>query len=132
MAAALAAGHPVALHDGRVLAQPAGRVEVGKQGELSLTILETPMSGTPIELRLSADTIVLPENRLGWDDVVDPEAGQPRIVARMVAPLAAGEYTVRGRITYVTCGPERCRPRTAHVIWAVEVVALGVQEPDPG
>jgi hypothetical protein len=113
-----------------VRAQTPPPIEAGQAGELSLTILETPMNGTPIELRLDADTIVLPENRLGWEDVVDPEAGQPRLVARVVAPREPGEYAVRGRITYVTCGPKRCRPRTAHVIWTVEVLAPSADDPE--
>jgi hypothetical protein len=119
----LTSGQPPTLHDGRVQAQEPEPVVVSQPGELSLTILETPQAGTPIELRLSADTIVLPENRLGWEDVVDPQAVQPRIRARIVAPAEPGEYAVRGRIKYITCSTKVCRPRTAHVIWTVVVSA---------
>ena len=117
----MSSGQPPTLHDGKVQAQAPDSIAAGQSGELSLTILEKPRAGTPIELRLSADTIRLPENRLGWQDVVDPQAVQPRITARIVAPQQPGEYAVRGRITYVTCGPKVCRPRTAHVIWTVVV-----------
>jgi hypothetical protein len=126
--AALMSGQPPTLHDGKVQAQAPESIIVGQTGELSLTILEKPRSGTPIELRLSADTIGLPENRLGWQDVVDPQAVQPRIRAKIVAPGEPGEYAVRGRITYVTCGPKVCRPRTAHVIWTVRVTEAPAEQ----
>lgn len=131
LAAALAAEHPVALLDGRVQAQDPEPLVAGSSGELSVTILETPALGTLIELRLEADTVGLPENRLGWEDVVDPEARYPRIRARVQAPVSAGEYVVRGRLSYVTCTAKVCRPRSANVLWTVLVVEPPPPQPQP-
>lgn len=122
LAAALAAEQPVSLIDGRAQPQPPAPLHTGQSGELSVTILETPAVGTLVELRLQADTVQLPENRLGWEDVVDPQARNPRIRARIVAPSSPGEYVVRGRLSYVTCSRKTCRPKTANVTWLVTVV----------
>ena len=64
---------------------------------------------------------VLPEDRLGWDDVVDPQAVQPRLRARVVAPARTGVHEVRGFVAYVTCNRDRCRPRVSEVKWSVTV-----------
>lgn len=98
----------------------------GAVGELSLTILDTPARVSPLSLRLSSQAVGLPETRLGEADVVDPQASQPRIRARYVAPAAAGRYEVEGLVEYVTCVGERCRPRRARVTWVVQVL-----EPPP-
>ncbi|SRR5690606_17105338 len=121
LAAAMGAADPVALHDARVSVPAVSEVAVGASGELSLTILEPPMPGTPIELRLSSERVRLVDNRLGWDDVVDPQARQPRLRGRFIAPDEPGTYAVRGFVMYVTCGPKRCRPRTRSVEWTVTV-----------
>ena len=120
LAAALAAEQAVR-EDGRVQVEDPEPLVVGHSGELSLTILERPMPGTLIDLRLDASEVRLPENRLGSEDVVDPDARQPRIRARVVAPEQPGTYRVRGRLTYVTCAVRYCRPRTATVVWTVTV-----------
>lgn len=121
LAIAVAASRPVALQDGRVKIIEPAAVAPGAWGEVSVTILDRPLRGTPIELSLESGEVVLPDNRLDWDDVVDPQAEQPRLLARVVAPGLPGEYRVRGRVEYVTCRAERCRPRTAFVEWRLVV-----------
>jgi len=123
LAIAVAASRPVALHDGRVKVIEPAAVAPGAWGEVSVTILDRPMPGTPIALSLESDHVVLPDNRLDGDDVVDPQAEQPRLLARVVAPGVPGEYRIRGRVEYVTCTVERCRPRTAYVEWHLVVRA---------
>lgn len=121
LAAAVGAADPVALRDAQVTVPAVANVSVGGVGELSLTILEPPMPGAPIELWLTSEHLVFVDNRLGWEDVVDPQARQPRIRARFTAPEEPGTYEVRGFVMYVTCGPKRCRPRTKDVGWTVTV-----------
>lgn len=121
LAVAVAASHPVTLVDGRVRAADTAPMMVGEPGEVSVTLLDRPHPGTPISLELSSDTVGLPDNRLGWDDVVDPQADQPRFRARVLAPTSAGEHIVRGRVQYVTCAAERCRPRWAFVQWTLVI-----------
>lgn len=108
--------------DARVLAAPPVPLSVGAVGELSLTILDTPAPVVPLSVRLSARDVALPETRLGEADVVDPQAAQPRVRARYVAPATAGRYEVEGLVEYVTCTGERCRPRRARVVWVVVVL----------
>jgi hypothetical protein len=98
-------------------------IEPGQSGELSVTILDTPMADTPIELGLAASGLTLADNRLGWSDVVDPKAVQPRLRARFTAPSEPGRYEVHGQLRYLTCTPKRCVPRMAVVRWEVEVKA---------
>lgn len=135
LAAALGVLDPVQLRDAAVSVSPPPPVAPGKGGELSLTILERPFRGTPVELWLDADDVRLPDNRVGWEDVVDPQAQQPRLRARFVAPDAPGTYYVRGWVMYVRCGPKRCRPRTRSVLWTITVVApaqtTAVPDADP-
>jgi hypothetical protein len=126
--AAMSGDPASALLDGRARAQDPDAVVVRSTGELSMTLLDAPHRGTPIELRLEAETVVLPENRLGWQDVVDPQASQPRIRASFVAPDEPGEYVVRGRVSYITCGPKRCRSRVASVSWIVRVTDPGTTD----
>lgn len=120
--AAIAAPTPAFLLDGRVRVAVAPPLVVGGTGELSLTILEPPLAHGPVELWLEAEGVTLPDNRLGWDDVVDPQAEQPRLRGRMHAPNVPGTYVVFGRLRYVTCTDRYCRPREANVHWIVEVV----------
>ena len=108
--------------DARVLVSQPVPLRAGMVGELSLTILDTPAAVAPLSVRLSSQAVVLPETRLGESDVVDPQASQPRIRARYVAPTAAGRYEVEGLVEYVTCQAERCRPRRARVVWVVQVI----------
>lgn len=98
----------------------------GEQGELSVTILDGPQLELPLSVRLSSARVILPENRLGTRDVVDPLAQQPRVRARFFAPAELGRHEVEGLVEYVTCREDRCRPRRARVVWQVEVV-----EPEP-
>lgn len=108
--------------DARVLVSQPVPLRAGEVGELSLTILDTPAAVAPLSVRLSSLAVVLPETRHGQPDVVDPQASQPRIRARYVAPTAAGRYEVEGLVEYVTCQAERCRPRRARVVWVVQVI----------
>lgn len=112
--------------DARVQVSQPVPLLAGAVGELSLTILDTPARVSPLSVRLSSPRVGLPETRLGEADVVDPQASQPRVRARYVAPAAAGRYEVEGLVEYVTCVGERCRPRRARVTWVVVVL-----EPKP-
>lgn len=107
--------------DGRVRVTEPRALPAGAQGELSVTILDTPDEITALSVRLAADEVVLPENRLGFRDIVDPQASQPRVRARFYAPQVPGRYEVAGLVEYVTCELERCRPRRSRVVWVVEV-----------
>lgn len=95
----------------------------GAQGELSITILDTPHPGAAMVVRLRSDAVTLPNNRLGPQDIVDPQARQPRLRARFVAPPTAGRYEVEGLVSYVTCVDERCRPHHGRVVWIVDVTS---------
>lgn len=103
-------------------------VIVGEEGELSLIVLERPWDPTALELRLSAVGIELPENRLGWEDVVDPQAERPRIRIRVRAPGQPGEALVEGRLRYTTCEGRYCRPRTTSVRWVIPIVGQASSE----
>ena len=132
MGAALAvvAARPVPVPSGDVQATELPRVAPGESGELSATILETPESGVPIELRLSAGEVHITENRLGWSSVVDPQAQQPRLRTRFVAPEEPEAYRIDGVLHYVTCEDEGpCLPRAAALRWTLVVEA---PDPDPG
>ena len=117
-----AGGDAGALGVGRLAHAGGGGMPARAAGELSVTILETPEPGIPIEVRLSSDDVELLDNRLGWADVVDPQAHQPRMRARFVAPAVPGRYRVRGLVTWVTCEGEACRTRRAPVAWTVDVL----------
>lgn len=110
---------PVA--DGRVSVLQPATVAPGAPVELSVTILDGPVRGMPIELALDADAIVLADNRFDARDVVDPHATAPRLRARVVAPAEPGSHAIRGRLSYTTCGATHCRPRHALVAWTVIV-----------
>lgn len=126
MGAALAvlAARPVPSPSGAVQAAELPEVVAGDAGELSVTLLETPVPGVPIELRLDAGAVHLTENRLGWSSVVDPQAQQPRLRTRFVAPREPGEYAIDGVLRYVTCPDEGpCLPHAAALSWRLVVVA---------
>jgi len=114
---------PLVPPPGRVNASPSPVAAPGATVELSVTILDTPMSGTPIELWLGAEGMVLVPNRFDNRDVVDPLATQPRIRARVAAPQAPGRYRIDAHVVYVSCGERMCRPHHAAVRWDLEVVA---------
>jgi hypothetical protein len=114
---------PLRLRDANVTVLPAEALAPGRAGEVSLTILDLPERGLPIQLWLDADEVGLPDDRLGWDDVVDPQAVQPRLRARIVAPTRPGTHEVRGFVAYVTCNARRCRPRMREVTWSLTVEA---------
>lgn len=100
----------------------------GDAGALSLTLLETPAAGFPLAVAIDDSPLSLRDQRLGWGDVVDPLAHQPRLSAPFTAPQTAGSFTVQGRVTYVICSATKCRPRRARIRWQVEVTA---PEPPP-
>ena len=123
LGALVAAGDgATAVGDGRVAHAGGGGMAARTAGELSVTILDAPEPGIPIEVRLSSDDVELLDNRLGWADVVDPQAHQPRVRARFVAPAVEGTYRVRGLVTWVTCRGQACRTRRAPVAWTVQVL----------
>ena len=107
----------------RVQVGAVGQVRVGGRGELSLTLLETPAAGFPLDVRIDKSPLSLLDQRLGWPDVVDPLAHQPRLSAPFVAPAAPGRHRVGALVSYVTCDARRCRTRRARVSWDVEVFA---------
>ena len=121
LALAVAAAHPVLPMPGSVRILDVPALQPGQSGELSVTILDTPMSGTPIELSLAPSAVTLPDNRLGWSDVVDPQAVQPRLRARFTAPSDPGRYEVHGQLRYLTCTSKRCVPRVVMLRWDLEV-----------
>jgi hypothetical protein len=121
LALAVAAAHPVLPLPGSVRILDVPALQPGQSGELSVTILDTPMSGTPIELSLAPSAVTLADNRLGWPDVVDPQAVQPRLRARFTAPNDPGRYEVHGQLRYLTCNKKRCVPRVVTLRWDLEV-----------
>jgi hypothetical protein len=123
LALAVAAAHPVLPLSGAVQILDVPIIAPRGSGELSVTILDTPMAGTPIELSLAPSDVVLADNRLGWPDVVDPQAVQPRLRARFTAPSDPGRYEVHGRLRWLTCTAKRCVPRVAAVRWEITVEA---------
>ena len=112
--------------DGRVRVSAPEPLPPGAEGELSVTILESPAPRMPLSVRLSSDRVVLPDNRLGVRDVVDPQAEQPRVRGRFRAPAQPGPYVVEGLVEYVTCTAARCRPHRTRVVWRIQVT-----EPEP-
>jgi hypothetical protein len=123
VALAVAAARPVPVPDGQVQVTEVAPLAAGEAGELSLTILETPAPGVPIELRIEGQGVRLVENRLGWSSVVDPQAQQPRLRTRFVAPALPGTYRVDAVLRYITCEDgEGCLPHASAVHWMVEVV----------
>lgn len=106
---------------GRVSVSEVAAVEPGAAVELSVTILETPEPGTPLEVELTSDDFEPMPNRFDSRDVVDALANQPRIRARLNAPVRPGRYAVDGRVSYVACADQVCRPRRASVRWMVTV-----------
>lgn len=116
--------------DARVQVTSPTPLLAGTAGELSLTILDTPAAVAPLSVRLwSTAGVGLPETRLGEADVVDPQASQPRVRARYLAPALPGRYEVEGLVEYVTCTGDRCRPRRARVVWVVQVLGPVPQGP---
>ena len=105
----------------RVTRSPAPTLAPGELGEVSVTILETPAPGVPLDIRLQATGVRLVSERLGWNDVVDPQARQPRIRVPLTAPQTPGTYRVSGLVTYVVCDDEHCYTRRAAVAWDVDV-----------
>jgi hypothetical protein len=101
--------------DGRVQVTSPTPLLAGASGELSLTILDSPSAVAPLSVRLSSAGVGLPETRLDEADVVDPQASQPRVRARYVAPAVAGRYEVQGLVEYVTCteAPLAAQPRSS-------------------
>lgn len=113
------------------LSPPAGRVRAstppplapGASIELSVTILDTPVAGTPIELWLTSESATFTPNRFDNRDVADPLATQPRIRVRIAAPSVPGTYGLDAHVVYVSCGETTCRPHHSVVHWDLQVVA---------
>ncbi len=123
LALQVALGHQVRAPEGQAVVQVIPPLGPGAAGELSITILETPESGTPIELRLRVpEEIRIATNRLGWDDVVDTRAVQPRLRTRFTAPAEPGSFRVHGLLRYLSCDERTCVPKVVRVSWDVEVV----------
>ena len=98
-------------------------VLVEQPGELSLLVLESVASASPLSLRLDPSGLDFVENRLDWAHVVDPRATQPRLWIEYRAPAEPGRYRVTGIVQYVSCNETRCRSKTAPVAWSVTVEA---------
>ncbi|MBL8948361.1 MAG: hypothetical protein JNK45_34620 [Myxococcales bacterium] len=114
---------PMAPPPGRVRASEPPPVAPGASIELSVTILDTPVAGTPIELWLDSSDAVFVPNRFDNRDVADPLATQPRIRVRISAPTLAGRYGIDAHVVYVSCGETTCRPHHSLVHWDLEVAA---------
>jgi hypothetical protein len=95
----------------------------GQRGELSLVLLEAPDRDMPLAVRLDAGALELLDNRLGWTQVVDPLALQPRLRATFRAPEQPGEYEVRASVEYWVCGERWCRRKLGALRWSVIVEA---------
>ena len=110
-------------YDGRVQALEVAPLAPGEKGELSLLILDPVQAGVPMRVALSSEAVELPENRLGWRDVVDRQAVQLRVRGAFVAPKEPGSYPVQAHVTYLSCAGRWCRPRHARAGWTIEVAA---------
>ena len=110
-------------YDGRVQALDVPPLAPGERGELSLVVLDPVERGVPLRVWLEDGEVSLPENRLGWRDVVDAQAAQLRLRAVFVAPSEPGDYEVKGQVTYSTCGPRWCRAKHAALLWLIRVEA---------
>lgn len=95
----------------------------GQRGELSLILLEPPDRDMPLAVRIDAQALELLDNRLGWSEVVDPLALQPRLRASFRAPEQPGEYQVRASVEYWVCGERWCRRKLGELRWSVIVEA---------
>jgi hypothetical protein len=93
----------------------------GQRGELSLILLEAPDRDMPLAVRIDAVALELLDNRLGWSQVVDPLALQPRLRASFLAPEQPGEYHVRASVEYWVCGERWCRRKLGELRWSVIV-----------
>lgn len=95
----------------------------GQRGELSLLLLEAPDRDMPLTVRIDGVTLELLDNRLGWSEVVDPLALQPRLAASFRAPAQPGNYQVRASVEYWVCGERWCRRKLGELRWSVIVEA---------
>jgi hypothetical protein len=95
----------------------------GQRGELSLILLEAPDRDMPLAVRIDASALSLLDNRLGWSQVVDPLALQPRLAASFRAPEQPGAYEVRASVEYWVCGERWCRRKLGELRWSVIVEA---------
>jgi hypothetical protein len=97
----------------------------GQRGELSLILLEPPDRDMPLAVRIDAAALELLDNRLGWSQVVDPLALQPRLRATFRAPEQPGEYEVHASVEYWVCGERWCRRKLGELRWSVVVEEPG-------
>jgi hypothetical protein len=105
----------------RALDSPA--LTPGQRGELSLILLEAPDRDLPLAVRIDAGALELLDNRLGWSEVVDPLAVQPRLAASFRAPEQPGAYQVRASVEYWVCDERWCRRKLGELHWSVIVEA---------
>jgi hypothetical protein len=109
------------LYEGAVVALEVAPVAPGARGELSVLLEEEAEPGVLLRLALWAEGVELPENRLSWRDVVDPQAAQLRLRGSFVAPSEPGEYRIEGLVSYVHCAGDWCRTKHAPVSWTIRV-----------
>ncbi len=93
----------------------------GQRGELSLILLEAPDRDMPLAVRIEAAPLELVDDRLGWSQVVDPLALQPRVRAPFRAPEQPGTYQVRASVEYWICSERWCRRKYGELQWSVTV-----------
>lgn len=91
------------------------------RGELSLILLEAPDRDMPLLVRIEASGLELVDDRLGWSQVVDPLAVQPRVRAPFHAPERPGTYEVHASVDYWVCGQRACRRKHGEVSWSIIV-----------
>ncbi len=113
----------VELITAQVRALDSAPLSPGERGELSLVLLEAPDRDMPLAVRVDAVALELLDNRLGWSQVVDPLALQPRLRAPFRAPEQPGEYEVRASVEYWVCGERWCRRKLGELRWSVIVEA---------
>jgi len=89
--------------------------------ESSLILLEAPDRDMPLAVRIDASSIELVDDRLGWSQVVDALALQPRVRASFRAPAQPGAYEVRASVEYWVCGERWCRRKYGELSWSVVV-----------
>jgi hypothetical protein len=105
----------------RVSALESPPLSPGQRGELSLILLEAPDRDLPLAVRIDASPLELLDNRVGWAQVVDPLALQPRVRASFRAPEQPGAYEVRASVEYWVCSERWCRRKLGELRWSVIV-----------
>lgn len=112
----------------RIEALPIEAVGTG-EAELSLVVLERPEADMPVSIRLRSEEVSLSENRLGWADVVDAKAAQPRFRTWIALPSRPGRKVIDAEISYVVCSGRWCREKRGHAAWELVVDSRRAQSP---